>query len=248
MGPLFYPNPLAVKRKRPHADLEEVLGHKFKDQALLARALTHASTRSGGTYNDNERLEFLGDRVLGLAIAEQLLKADLQAREGELAQRFNRMVRGQTCAEIGRDIGLGRFLILSDSEATSGGRDKSTILADAVEALLGAVFMEAGFDKARTVIQNLWGSRLTLIPHSMADPKTALQEWAQGRGLDLPRYAEISRSGPDHAPHFVAEVRVKGRRPARGEGTSKRAAEQAAASVLLKRVVPKGDPAHGGED
>ena len=224
-----------VKRKRKFSELEKALGYKFKDQELLARALTHASTRAGGTRNDNERLEFLGDRVLGLAIAELLLEAYPAAAEGELARRFNRLVKGETCAAVARGLELGRHLILSESEASSGGRDKETILADAMEALLGAVFEEAGFDKSRNVVKSLWQDRIEVLPHVAADPKSALQEWAQGHGLELPRYVEVARTGPDHAPHFVSEVRIAGRKPARGEGASKRAAEQAAASALLSR-------------
>ena len=224
-----------VTRKRKFAELETSLGHKFKNQDLLARALTHASTRTGGARTDNERLEFLGDRVLGLAVADLLLRAYPEAQEGDLARRFNRLVKGETCAAIGRQIGLGRFLILSDSEATSGGRDKDTILADGVEALLGAIFSDAGFDKACAVVVDLWKDWLEALPQVAADPKSALQEWAQGRGLDLPRYVELSRTGPDHAPRFVTEVRIPGRKPAQGEGASKRAAEQAAATAMLTR-------------
>lgn len=184
---------------------------------------------------DNERLEFIGDRVLGLAIAEMLHEAHPSANEGELARRYNRLVRGAACSIVARRIGLGPFLILSESEDESGGREKETILADAVEALLGAVFVEAGFDVARRVVRNLWGAQIEELPHAVVDPKSALQEWAQGHGLELPEYVAISRTGPDHAPHFITEVHIAGRKPARGEGASKRQAEQAAASALLAR-------------
>jgi ribonuclease-3 len=214
---------------------EKSLAYSFQDRSLLTQALTHRSVEAAGGV-DYERLEFLGDRVLGLAIAELLIGIYGEASEGELARRFNRLVKGETCAEVGRKIGLGQHLILSDSEAGSGGRDKDTILADAVEALLGAVFEEAGFEKARDVVLTLWKERIAVAPQVAPDPKSALQEWAQGRGLELPLYIEISRSGPDHAPQFVAEVRIAGRKPAQGEGTSKRAAEQAAAQALLARV------------
>ena len=123
----------------------------------------------------------------------------------------------------------------SDSEAGSGGRDKETILADACEALLGAIFHEAGYDKARDVVRRLWSDRLEVSLVDVADAKSALQEWAQGQGLDLPDYVEIARDGPDHAPRFTSEVRIKSKKPARGEGASKRAAEQAAATALLAR-------------
>jgi len=225
-----------MTRARKYKALETALGYKFKSQPLLERALTHASVRTGrGPRSDNERLEFVGDRVLGLAVADMLSEAFPEASEGELARRYNRLVRGETCAAVGRAIGLGSHLILSDSEAGSGGRDKETIIADAVEAVLGALFLEAGFDKAREVIRRLWQDRVEPNPHVSVDPKSALQEWAQGQGLALPIYVEVARKGPDHAPRFTAEVRIKGREPAQGEGASKRQAEQAAALALLAR-------------
>lgn len=224
-----------MSRKRKYSDLEKALGYRFKDQELVTRALTHSSTRGNGSRDDNERLEFLGDRVLGLAVAAALIEAFPTSAEGDLARRFNQLVKRETCAAMGRSIELGRHLILSDSEASSGGRDKDTILADAVEALLGAAFIDGGFEKANALVLRLWQSHLAGKAHAVADPKSALQEWAQGRGLALPRYVEISRSGPDHAPRFVSEVRITGCKPAQGTGTSKRAAEQAAASAMLVR-------------
>jgi ribonuclease-3 len=216
--------------------LEKALGYKFKDRALLKRALTHASVRSQRDGSaDNERLEFLGDRVLALAIAELLVEIDAEATEGELARRFNRLVRREACAQIARNLGLGTVLILSTSEADSGGREKDTILADACEALLGALFIEAGFDHARTAVRRLWNPLVDGAPRTQPDPKSALQEWAQGQGLSLPEYIEIGRAGPDHAPRFTAEVRVGRHSPARGEGANKRAAEQAAAAALLRQ-------------
>lgn len=217
-------------------DLEARLDYTFKDRALLKKALTHASVRqANGKRRDNERLEFLGDRVLGLAIAELLSEVYPAASEGELARLFNRLVRGGTCADVARALELGTVLVLSESEAGSGGREKETILADACEAVLGAIFLEAGYTKAREVVRMLWSPKLDGAPVGVADAKSALQEWAQGQGLELPSYVEVAREGPDHAPHFTAEVRIKGRKPARGEGASKRAAEQAAAATLLAR-------------
>jgi ribonuclease-3 len=226
-----------MTRARKYKALETALGYRFKSEPLLERALTHASVRGGGKArrSDNERLEFLGDRVLGLAIAEVLSEAHPAASEGDLARAYNRLVRGQTCASVAREVGLGDHLILSESEAESGGRNKETILADAIEAVLGAIFLEAGFDKARAIVRHLWHGHMTMVPQTAADAKSALQEWAQGRGLALPEYVEIARKGPDHAPLFTSEVRIAGLRPARGEGASKRAAEQAAASALLAR-------------
>jgi ribonuclease-3 len=223
-------------RPRKFKDLEKALGHRFKDQKLLEIALTHASVRGAkGKRSDNERLEFIGDRVLGLAIAELLNERFPDGSEGDLARRYNRLVRGEACAKVARSIGLGTHLILSDSEAGSGGRTKNTILADAMEALLGAIFLEAGFKTAREVVRNLWASLSEDLPATGVDAKSALQEWAQGQGLELPQYVEIARKGPDHAPHFTTEVRISGMEPARGEGASKRAAEQAAARALLER-------------
>lgn len=223
-------------RRKQTTDLEKRLGYTFKDRELFKRALTHASVRSQrGMRHDNERLEFIGDRVLGLAIAEMLHETHPEATEGDLARRYNRLVRGQACTTVARKIGLGPHLILSESEAENGGREKETILADALEALLGAIFLEAGFDAARNVVRSLWADQIDSLPQHVADPKSALQEWAQGQGLALPEYIEIARTGPDHAPRFVTEVHIAGRPPARGEGATKRQAEQAAASVLLAR-------------
>jgi ribonuclease-3 len=223
-------------RPRKFKELEAKIGHRFRDPGLLERALTHASVRGGKIARfDNERLEFIGDRVLGLAIAEMLNQQYPDASEGELARRYNRLVRGEACAKVARNMGLGAHLILSESEADSGGRDKTTILADAAEALLGAVFIDAGFEKARMVVRKLWQEQSEPVPEIAVDAKSALQEWAQGQGLALPKYTVVSRKGPDHAPRFTAEVIIAGRAPAQGEGASKRIAEQAAAMALLTR-------------
>jgi len=226
-----------VAAVRKLKDLEARIGHHFSNRELLKRALTHASVRQGpgAQRRDNERLEFLGDRVLGLAVAELLSEAHPTASEGQLARLYNRLVRGGTCAEVARALDLGSSLALSESEAGSGGRDKETILADACEALLGAIFLEAGYEKAREVVRRHWHIKLAGAPAEAADAKSALQEWAQGQGLELPQYAEVERKGPDHAPRFTAEVRIKGLKSARGEGANKRAAEQAAAGAMLWR-------------
>ena len=216
--------------------LEAALGYAFADTALLQQALTHASMRTGRRPQppDNERLEFLGDRVLGLVVAELLIELYPEETEGDLARRFNRLVRGDTCAVVARKLAIGPELVLSASEHDSGGREKSTILADAIEAVLGAIFLEAGFAAARDAVRRLWTPLLDRQPDaSVVDPKSTLQEWAQGNGLALPEYVVISRAGPDHQPHFTAEVRISGRLPSRGEGASKCAAEQAAARAML---------------
>jgi len=236
-----------ILRPRKYKELEKALGHRFKDQQLIEVALTHASMRGGKTERaDNERLEFIGDRVLGLVIAQVLIERFPSANEGELARRFNRLVRGEACARVARAMGIGQHLILSESEAGSGGRSKGTILADAMEAILGAVFLDAGFEAARAVVRHLWNSQYDDQHSTSAGPdaKSALQEWAQGKGLALPEYIEVSRKGPDHAPRFTSEVRISGCAPARGEGSSKRAAEQAAARALLEREGVAGAEVH----
>jgi ribonuclease-3 len=200
-------------RARKFKELERKLGYKFKSQALIERALTHASLRgSKKAREDNERLEFVGDRVLGLAIVELLNEVYPSASEGELARHYNRLVKGETCAKVGRELGLGAYMKLSESEAESGGRHKATILADAVEAVLGAIFIDGGFNKARDVVRHLWhGQKGSEQRAAIADPKSALQEWAQGQGLALPRYVEVERTLRCSRPRCVSRV---GRRPA----------------------------------
>ena len=236
------PQPTRARARGPQAPrrsvkaLESTLGYRFKSRAILDRALTHASRRSeDATSHDNERLEFLGDRVLGLVIAELPLERGATAAEGALARRFNLLVRKESCARVGRELGIGPLLLLSAAEDDSGGRDKDTILADATEAMLAAVFLEGGFGVVRDVVRQLWAPLLDGLPETVADAKSMLQEWAQGQGLPLPRYVEIERTGPHHAPRFTTEVTIDGRRPTRGTGTSKRASEQAAASAMLVR-------------
>jgi ribonuclease-3 len=217
-------------------DLCARLGHEFSDPALLKVALTHASARAGACpQEDNERLEFLGDRVLGLAIAELLADSFPKAREGELARWFNHLVRAETCAEIAQEWELGTFILMSGGEAGSGGRSKKTILANACEAVLGAIFADGGYDAAQAVVHRFWQPQLDMLELAAPDAKSLLQEWAQGRRLPLPRYLEVAREGPDHAPRFTAEVQIDGVAPERGTGANKRAAEQAAALAMLVR-------------
>ncbi len=221
---------------KDRAELEKRLGYHFKDKGLLTLALTHASTRGEGEVgSDNERLEFLGDRVLGLVVAESLLEKFPGESEGELARRFNRLVKKDTCAEVAVEMDLGPHLILSESEQATGGRKKRSILANACEAVLGAAFLDGGYQAAACLVRRFWEGRMSGATTAHLDPKSALQEWAQSQGLSLPRYAEISREGPDHAPRFTAEVRVAGLTPAQGSGGSKRASESAAARALLIR-------------
>ncbi|GAB4259671.1 MAG: ribonuclease III [Pararhodobacter sp.] len=211
------------------------LGHDFARPELLIRALTHASAGSASRPH-NQRLEFLGDRVLGLVIAEALFAADRKATEGQLAPRFNALVRKETCADVAREIDLGAVLRLGRSEMLSGGRRKETLLGDAMEAVLAAVYLDGGLSAVRGIILTLWRSRIDSVDADARDPKTALQEWAQGRGEAPPAYTEIAREGPPHAPLFTIEARLEDGRSARAQAGSKRAAEQAAAKALLAQV------------
>ncbi len=214
---------------------EARLGHDFRDPALLARAVTHAS-RASATRPHNERMEFLGDRVLGLTIAEALLRADPGAAEGEIARRFNALVRKETCAEVARAIGLGDVMKLGRSEMMSGGRRKDALLADAVEAVIAAVFLDAGFEAAKRAVLRHWSGRLATVESVERDPKTALQEWAQARAMPPPAYTERARSGPDHQPLFTVEVQLADGASDQATAPTKRAAEQAAARALITRL------------
>ena len=211
------------------------LGHAFERPDLLIRALTHSSL-SSATRPDNQRLEFLGDRVLGLVMAEALLEQDKHAPEGQLAPRFNALVRKETCADVAREIDLGAVLKLGKSEMKTGGRRKHALLGDAMEAVIAAVYRDAGYEAAREVILRLWGDRVAKVETDARDAKTTLQEWAQARRMTPPAYVELSRAGPDHAPVFTVEVRMDSGETARAEASSKRQAEQAAAKALLDRL------------
>lgn len=208
------------------------LGHEFSKPELLVRAVTHSSM-SSPTRDDNQRLEFLGDRVLGLVMAEALLEHDQAASEGQLAPRFNALVRKETCAEVAQEIDLGRVLKLGRSEMLSGGRRKQALLGDAMEAVIAAVYRDAGFETAKKTVLRLWGDRVKTVKADARDAKTALQEWAQARALPPPEYIQIARSGPDHAPQFTIEARLKSGESQSASAGSKRQAEQAAAQALL---------------
>lgn len=211
------------------------LGHDFAKPEILVRAVTHSSMTSPHR-DDNQRQEFLGDRVLGLVMAEALLLADVNAAEGLLAPRFNALVRKETCADVAREIDLGAVLKLGRSEMKSGGRRKEALLADGMEAVIAAVYQDGGFDGARAMVLRLWGARIHNVADDARDPKTALQEWAQSRGENPPEYIEVARSGPDHQPIFTIEARLASGPFEAATAGSKRQAEQAAASALLKKV------------
>ncbi|HEV7872605.1 MAG TPA: ribonuclease III [Enterovirga sp.] len=222
-----------ARRKADPAELEARLGHAFRDPDLLTRALTHVSGARGG--ESYQRLEFLGDRVLGLAVAEMLVRAFPRATEGELSQRLSDLVRREACAVMAESWDVGPHLILGTGEVQSGGRRNRAILADAAESILGAVFMDAGYEPARALVERALAEQVTAPRTPPRDPKTALQEWAQGLGRPTPVYVIVERSGPDHAPHFHVAARVNGTEQAIGTGGSKRAAEQDAAQRILLR-------------
>jgi ribonuclease-3 len=214
--------------------LTDFLGYEFRDPALLTRALTHASANS---QNSNERLEFLGDRVLGLVIAEKLHALYPHDTEGALALKLNALVRKEACAAAAEAAGLSDHLILANSETASGGRKKAVILAGACEAVIAALYLDGGMDTARAFIERYWTNAFATLSDDMRDAKTALQEWAQARkDGSAPVYRTARRDGPDHAPQFEVEVSVTDEEPALGRGGSKREAEQAAAKVMLTRL------------
>ena len=219
------------------AALERRLGYVFADRELLERALTHSSVGDGARkVRDNERLEFVGDRVLGLLAAERLAEIYPLSSEGELAPRLNSLVSRKTCAVVARDIDLGPALRLSPAETKAGGRDKDSILAGACEALMAALYQEGGLQAARAVFLSLWADSIADVDSPrVTDPKTVLQEWAQGASKPLPLYAVVGRRGPDHAPIFTVEVTVQGYAPVKADGRSRQEAEKAAAMALLER-------------
>lgn len=217
--------------------LEERIGHHFADKDLLERALTHISAASGGArVNSYQRLEFLGDHVLGLVISDMLFRAFAKANEGELSRRLADLVRKETCAEVAKAIDIGPQLKLGSSESQAGGRLRSTILADACEALVGAVYLDGGYPAAEGFVARFWKERMLKPLRPLRDPKTMLQEWAQARGLPTPTYRELARTGPHHNPKFRIAVELPDHAPAEGLGASKRAAEQAAAAAMLASV------------
>ncbi len=230
------PTPLARRRKRAATELETRVGYHFNDAAMLESALTHISAlRGGNRANSYQRLEFLGDHVLGLVISDMLYRAYPKADEGELSRRLADLVRKETCYEIARAIDLGAALRVGSSEANAGARSRIAILADVCEALIGAVYLDGGYKAAEGLVERLWEVRLKATAPPLRDPKTVLQEWAQARGLPTPVYREIARSGPDHNPEFRVAVQLPALAPAEGSGRSKRAAEQAAAAAMLAR-------------
>ncbi len=218
------------------ADLEGMLEHRFADRRLPERALTHGSL-AGGSLS-YERLEFLGDRVLGLVVAHMVYERFPTEAEGALARRHTALVRQETLAAVARDLGLPRLMRLSRGEDDLGGRDNPALLADVCEAVLGALYLDAGYAATEALVRRTWAPLMDMDPSPPKDAKTTLQEWAQGRGLPVPEYETVATRGPAHAPVFTVSARVEGETPETSDGTSKRQAEQGAAAALLARLAP----------
>jgi ribonuclease-3 len=224
------------------AELERTIGHEFHDRELLERALTHSSVGDGAkSVLHNERLEFLGDRVLNLCAAERLMALDPDTREGELSRRLASLVNYHACARAAKRAGLPQAVRLSASATKVGARQSDAVLGDACEALIAALYIDGGLECARAFFLKFWEEEFERIHEPRTkDPKTQLQEWAQGRGLPLPSYKVVEREGPDHAPAFTVAVHVEGFPPEQGKGRSRQDAEKAAAQMmLLKREAPQ---------
>jgi ribonuclease-3 len=226
-----------MKRKRSTSALEKRIGHRFSDPKLLENALTHVTAVSGSRKRAEsyQRLEFLGDHVLGLVISDLLFRSFPKAEEGELSRRLADLVRREACAEAALAMDLGPHIRLGGGEVSSGGRRKMAILADVCEAVIGATFLDGGLPAAAQLIERYWHARMLEPSRPLRDSKTMLQEWAQGRGLPPPVYREKERRGPDHKPEFRVAVELPGFAATEGKGASKRDAEQAAAAAMLAR-------------
>ena len=223
--------------------LEEALGHRFARPALLAQALRHpsAATQAGS----NQRLEFLGDRVLGMVVAAMVYETFPHEAEGALSQRYAALVRRETLAAVARALSLGPRLALGRGEGAAGGRDNPANLADACEAVIGALYIDGGIEAAERFIRRHWEPAMVADSEPPRDPKTRLQEWTQSKALGLPVYRTLSSSGPAHAPVFKVEAEVGGLGNALATGATKRAAEQGAAAALLSRIAGDGGDGDG---
>ncbi|MEK9677812.1 MAG: ribonuclease III [Rhodospirillaceae bacterium] len=220
------------------ATLAKALGHSFEKPALLERALTHASLSGADLdrLSSYERMEFLGDRVLGLIVAEMLLRRFPEEPEGDIAKRHTALVRQESLVRVAEVFDLGKLIFMSSGEEITGGRENPSILADVCEAIIAALYVDGGLEVAREFIEIHWRDMLEETPVPPKDAKTTLQEWAQGIGLPLPDYTETGREGPDHEPEFTVAVSLEGYPSVEAKGRSKRAAEQAAADKFLNQL------------
>ena len=244
------PAPVRKKARKKHAKspakspakaatsaIEQRIGHKFADPNLLVTAMTHVSAlkpsrKRGESY---QRLEFLGDHVLGLIVSDMLYRAFPNADEGELSKRLADLVRKESCADVAKSLGLAEDIKLGAVGPGAGARLRKSVLGDICEAVIGAVFLDGGYPAASEFVERNWIERMRKPRRPLRDPKTVLQEWAQGKGLPTPVYREVERTGPHHDPQFRVAVDLPGLAPAEGVGGSKRAAEKVAASVMIER-------------
>ncbi|MCC3305070.1 ribonuclease III [Sneathiella sp. HT1-7] len=234
-----FPKLMSCPAKNPE-ELSVLLGHEFKDLGLLKAAVTHSSLIKGkgrkAEGEDYDRLEFLGDRVLGLVISEELFRRFETAEAGQLSRRYNAQVRRETLAEIALDMCLQDYIHMAGDLAASGGRENPSILEDVMEAVIAALYLDGGFQAARKFIKSKWWPRFDHKDASKKDAKSALQEWLAKTGKPLPCYSIVEEMGPDHDRHFKVKVEVPNFPPAMGSASSKRAAEQKAAAKMLKEL------------
>ena len=224
-----------MKNTVQQREISRVLDYRFKNNRLLEEALTHASARKSSKVN-NERLEFLGDRVLGLVVAEELMRINPNSTEGQIATYYNSLVKKETCAAIAKEIGLENILTIGKSVTRTNDRKKDKILGNAMEALIGAIFLDAGFKIAKELILKVWRRQIDVVRNIEVHAKTALQEYLQSRGEEPPKYKQISRTGPDHDPDFFVEVFLESGLKAVGNGSTKRMAETKAAEQVLEKI------------
>lgn len=220
--------------------IEVLLGYNFKNKLLLDEALTHPSSSKqnpeNGTVFNYERLEFLGDSVLGLVIAEILIIKFPQEKEGNLAKRQSALVRGETLAFIAEKLQIGQYIKMAQGEESSGGRSNKSNIENALEAIIGAIYLDSGLPEAAEFIHKHWDNIIETMSEPPKDPKTTLQEWSQGRGLSIPQYEVLETTGPSHDPRFKVSVKVEGYEPSIAEGDSKKKAEKIAAADFLKKI------------
>ncbi len=224
-----------MRLNKEQKQLCDDINYKFTNLKLLEQALTHSSAKKVGKSN-NERLEFLGDRILGLIIADELLRLNPKASEGQIATFYNSLVKKETCSRIAFDINLENALSVGKSISKNTDRQKIKILGDAIEALIGAIYLDSGFKNVYKIVMDLWKDEIQFVRNLEIHAKTALQEWLQAKGLPPPIYKEISRLGPDHEPKFCVEVSIRSGEVAVGEGATKRDAETLAAELILKKL------------
>lgn len=224
-----------MKNTHQQKEISRLLNYQFKNNRLLEEALTHSSASKSSKAN-NERLEFLGDRVLGLVIAEELLRLNPHSTEGQIATYYNFLVKKETCALLAKEIGIESLLTLGRSVTRTTARQKDKILGNAIEALIGAIFLDGGFKVSRELVLQVWKKQIEIVRDIEAHAKTALQELLQARGQEPPIYKQVSRTGPDHDPNFCVEVLLESGLKAEGNGSTKRMAETKAAEQILEKI------------